>query len=145
MRQRQPYRSELEKTWCERVKHASGDVDVRNGIAVKENIPTLKIEDERKQGNEESKACYTGYASIWAGGGICPHDMCTLKNTSRNRELLHAVADDLGRPRACSRTPYSKCVSSRNIWKRASISSRVSVCSRSVPNLSTANEPMTPP
>src|SRR5579862_7904396 len=40
---------------------------------------------------------------------------------------------------------HSRCVSSRKIWKRASISSRESDCSRSVPKRSTANDPITPP
>ena len=39
----------------------------------------------------------------------------------------------------------SKCVSSRKTSNRWSISSRVSDCSRSVPNRSTENEPMTLP
>src|SRR5579884_3670326 len=40
---------------------------------------------------------------------------------------------------------HSRWVSSRNTWKRASISALVKFCNRSVPKRSTANDPITPP
>src|ERR1700730_7726059 len=48
-------------------------------------------------------------------------------------------------PAPDQRSAHSRWVSSRKIRKRASISSRVSNCRRSVPKRSTANDPITPP
>lgn len=66
----------------------------------------------------------------------------------RRRSSPACSASSRTRPRSLSvgaRQRQSRCVSSRNRLKRASISSRVSLCSRSVPNSSTANDPVTPP
>src|SRR5581483_857518 len=67
------------------------------------------------------------------------------KGNQRNEACDYREDRGLAVPASSRTLSHSRWVNSRKTWKRASISSRVRVCNRSVPNCSTANDPITPP
>src|SRR5580698_3670621 len=121
MRQRQPHRAELQQAGSAGVEDPPGGVDVRYGIAVQKQSTVLEIIGER---NERDARGQLGH----------------------KRSLTIPIMSGLGFRRLGAGSPaHSRWVNSRKTWKRASISSRVSDCRRSVPKRSTANDPITPP
>src|ERR1700676_678664 len=122
MRQRQPHGAELQQAGSAGVEYAASDINVGDGINVKKQAAVLEIVGERNERDTSSELGNERGFTIPAMHGLDFHP-------------LDAVSSQA----------HSRWVSSRKTWKRASISSRVSDCRRSVPKHSTANDPITPP
>src|SRR4029077_2234916 len=114
MRQRQPHRPQLQQTRGARIEDTASDVDVRDGVAVKKDVTVSKINEEGNDRGERRQR----------------RDPGDFRFPPKVRRVLHV------------RGLHSRWVSSRKTWKRASISSRVNSCRRSVPKRSTVNDPI---
>ena len=73
MRQRQPDRAQLQQTRSAGVEHPARDVDVRDRVAIEQNIATAEIKQEGKNRNAGRKPCQQGGFAVPAPDGLSAH------------------------------------------------------------------------